>query len=167
MPNTKKSSKTKPPIPSVDETNARIEEEFAKQDAKTGDSPPNSDGDSSVRETSMQSSSSVAGPASEIVSGDTAMGSDERPLHEPKGTYFPADSHETDENAKKLLARHLRDSDKRISNPPLLLDDLKELGMFGELSEDQRHITMAFEDVHRLLVVTTMRMAEVILNERI
>ncbi len=37
--------------------------------------------------------------------------------------------------------------------------------MFGELSEDQSHITMPFEDVHRL--VTTMRMTEVILNERI
>jgi hypothetical protein len=37
--------------------------------------------------------------------------------------------------------------------------------MFGELSDDQRHVTMPFEDVHRL--VTTMRMAEVILNERI
>ena len=35
--------------------------------------------------------------------------------------------------------------------------------MYGELSEDQRHITMPFEDVHRL--VTTMRMSEVILNE--
>ena len=37
--------------------------------------------------------------------------------------------------------------------------------MYGELSEDQGHITMPFEDVHRL--VTTMRMTEVILNERI
>jgi hypothetical protein len=37
--------------------------------------------------------------------------------------------------------------------------------MYGELSEDQGHITMPFEHVHRL--VTTMRMAEVILNERI
>ncbi len=35
----------------------------------------------------------------------------------------------------------------------------------NKLSEDQRHITMPFEDVHRL--VMTMRMTEVILNERI
>ena len=34
--------------------------------------------------------------------------------------------------------------------------------MYGE---DQGHITMPFEDVHRL--VTTMRMAEVSLNDRI
>ncbi len=37
--------------------------------------------------------------------------------------------------------------------------------MYGELSEDQSRVTMPFEDVHRL--VTTMRMAEIILNERI
>ncbi len=157
MPNIKKCSNTKPRIPSVDETNARIEKEFAKQVAKTEDSPPNSD-NSKVLETSMQSSSSVAEQAGENVSDDTAMGSDGRPLHEPKGTYFPANSHETDENARKLLLRHIRDSEKRIENPSLLLDDLKGLGMFGELSDDQRHATMTFEDVHRL--VTTMQMAD-------
>ncbi len=37
--------------------------------------------------------------------------------------------------------------------------------MYGELSEDQSRITMPFKGVHRL--VTTMRMSEIILNERI
>jgi hypothetical protein len=37
--------------------------------------------------------------------------------------------------------------------------------MFGELLEDHDYVTMPFEDVHRL--VTTMRMANVILNERV
>ncbi len=37
--------------------------------------------------------------------------------------------------------------------------------MHGELSEDQNYVTMSFEDVHRL--VTTMKMANVILNERV
>jgi hypothetical protein len=37
--------------------------------------------------------------------------------------------------------------------------------MFGELSEDQDYVTMPIEDAHRL--VTTMKMANVILNERI
>jgi hypothetical protein len=37
--------------------------------------------------------------------------------------------------------------------------------MAGELSDDNQHLTTAFEDVHRL--VTTMRMAEVILIERV
>jgi hypothetical protein len=164
MPNNKKNPNTKPHIPSIEETNARIAKEFAEQDPKAEDSLRKRS-DSNVIETSMQSSSSVAEQAGEIVSDDTAMGSAGQPLHESKGTGFPADSHETDENVRKLLMRHLRDSDKRIENPPLLLDDLKGLGMFGKLSDDQRHVTMPFEDVHRL--VTTMRMAEVILNERI
>ncbi len=37
--------------------------------------------------------------------------------------------------------------------------------MAGELSDDSQYLTMAFEDVHRL--VTTMRMAEVTWNERV
>ncbi len=89
----------------------------------------------------MQSSSSVAEQAGEMVSEGTAMGSNGRPLHEPKGNYFPADSHETDENARKLLTRHARESEKKVENPPLLLDHLKELGMFGELSVNQRFVT--------------------------
>jgi hypothetical protein len=133
VPNNKKNPNTKPRIPSIEETNARIAKEFAEQDPKAEDSPPKR-GDSNAFDASMQSSSSVAEQAGEIVSDDTAMGSDVRPLHEPKGTYFPADSHETDENARKLLLRHIRNSEKRIENPPLLLDDLKKLGMFGELS---------------------------------
>jgi hypothetical protein len=47
----------------------------------------------------------------------------------------------------------------------LILDDLKEFGMHGELSEDQNYVTTSFEDLHRL--VTTMKMANVILNERV
>ncbi len=37
--------------------------------------------------------------------------------------------------------------------------------MFGGLSDDGHYIDSPFQDVHRL--VTTMKMAEVILNERI
>jgi hypothetical protein len=94
----------------------------------------------------------------------SAFGSDGRPLRDPQGTLFPDESHETDQNEKKFLAKLTRDSEKRNQNPSLLLDDLKGLGMYGEFSDDQRHITMPFEDEHRL--VTAMRMAEVILNER-
>ncbi len=47
----------------------------------------------------------------------------------------------------------------------MILDDLKELGMYGELPEDQNYVTISFEDLHRL--VTTMKMANVILNERV
>ena len=84
---------------------------------------------------------------------------------DPKGSYFPDDSHETDKDASKFLTRTSRDSEKRLEKPSLLLEDLKDLGMYGELSEDQSYITMPFKDVHRL--VTTMRMSEIILNERI
>ena len=83
-------------------------------------------------------------------------------LLEPKGSYLPDDSHETDENASKFLIKTSRDSEKRSETPSLLLQDLRDLGMYGELSEDQSCITMPFKDVHRL--VTTMRMSEVILN---
>jgi hypothetical protein len=53
----------------------------------------------------------------------------------------------------------------RFQDLPLLLEDLKELEIAGELSDDSQHLTMTLEDVHRL--VTTMRMVEVILNDRV
>jgi hypothetical protein len=93
------------------------------------------------------------------------FGSDGRPLLEPEGSHFPTDSHESDEIAKKFLTSLQREMSPKFQNPSLLLDDLKELGMVGDLSDDGQHLTMTFEDVHRL--VTTMRMAEVILNERV
>jgi hypothetical protein len=60
---------------------------------------------------------------------------------------------------------HVRQQKSRVQNPSLLIDDLRELGMYGELSDDNFYINMPFEDVHRL--VTTMRMAELILNDRV
>ncbi len=113
----------------------------------------------------MQTSSVAAEKAEETVPDGTAVGSDGRPLLNTKGAYFPDDSHESDENARKTQTRLARDSEKRLENPSLLLEDLRGLGMYGELSEDQGYITMLFKDVHRL--VTTMRMFEIILNERI
>ena len=162
MPNNKKNPKSR--MLSVEETNARLDKEFAQQNSKVKESPPK-EGESKSLNESLQTSSVLTDKAEEIVSVVSAFGSDGRPLRDPQGTLFPDDSHETDQNAKNFLAKFTRDSDKRNQNPPLLLDDLRELGMYGELSEDQRHITMPFEDVHRL--VTTMRMTEVILNERI
>ncbi len=87
---------------------------------------PLKEDDFNVFETSMQSSSFVTEQVGEIASDGTATGSDGRPLLEPKGTYFPADSHETDENARKFLAKLSRDSEKRLENPPLLLEDLRD-----------------------------------------
>jgi len=162
MPNNKRNTKTR--VPSVEETNAALEKEFAEQSSQAGDLPP-TQGKSEALDESLQSSSVVAEKSEEVIPDGAAVGSDGRPLLEPKGSYFPDDSHETDEDANKFLAKTFRDSEKRLDNPPLLLEDLRDLGMYGELSQDQNHITMSFKDVHRL--VTTMRMSEIILNERI
>jgi hypothetical protein len=162
MPNNKKNTKTR--VPSVEETNAALEKEFAEQSSQAGDLPPTQVKSEALVE-SLQSKSVVAEKAEEIVPDGTAVGSDGRPLLEPKGSYFRDDSHETDKDANKFLTKTFRDSEKRLENPSLLLEDLRDLGMYGELSEDQGYITMPCKDVHSL--VTTMRMSEVILNERI
>ncbi len=78
---------------------------------------------------------------------------------------MPPNCQETDDHAQKILDNLQRVRESRIQNHSLVIDDLKELGMFGELSEDHDYVNMPFEDVHRL--VTTMRMANVILNERV
>jgi hypothetical protein len=78
---------------------------------------------------------------------------------------FPSDTYETDDRAKKVLANLQREQKSRVQSPSLLIDDLKELGMYGELSDDNWYINMPFEDVHRL--VMTMRMAELIVNDRV
>ena len=80
-------------------------------------------------------------------------------------SFVPPDCQESEDNAQKILENLQRDRDSRVQNHSLLLDDLRELGMFGELSEDNNYINMSFEDGHRL--VTTMKMAYVILNERV
>ena len=82
---------------------------------------------------------------------------------EPIDSSFPADGSDMNPRNKRVLKELGRYQDSRTQNPPLLLQDIKELGMFGELSEDSKFITMSFEDVHRL--VTTMKMAELILND--
>ncbi len=89
--------------------------------------------------------------------------------HSDQGEAFvplvPGNCEDTDDHAQKILNNLQRGCESRIQNHSLIIDDLGELGMFGELSEDQNYVTMSFEDVHRL--VTTMKMANVILNERV
>ena len=160
----KDKNKPKSRTPSIEETNAKLAKEFAAQNSKAKDSLPKKS-ESNAPDENMQASSVTSENAEGTAPVESAFGSDQRPLCEPSGTLFPADSHETDKNAENFLTKIVRESNKRKENPPLLLEDLRELGMFGELSDDQRHITMPFEDVHRL--ATTVRMTEVILNERI
>ncbi len=81
----------------------------------------------------MRASSVPADKSEEIAPDVSPFGSDQRPLCETPGRLLPNDSHETDQNAKKFLTKIIRDSEKRKENPPLLLDDLRELGMYGAL----------------------------------
>ncbi len=67
----------------------------------------------------MQNSSSVEEESRENNSEEQAIESDGRPLFEPKGLYFPTDSHETDERAKKVLADLQRDQKSRVQNPSI------------------------------------------------
>ena len=113
----------------------------------------------------MQEKSSVDEKSRETSSEEQQVGPDGRYLFNQKGPIFPSDTYETDGRAKKVLADLQREQQSRVQNLSLLIDDLKELGMYGELSDDNCYINMPFEDVHRL--VMTMRMAELILNDRV
>ncbi len=116
-------------------------------------------------EVPFSTSVSVEDQLGSSASTELEFGSDGRPLHEPEGSIFPTNSHESDKTVKKLLTGLHREANSRFQDRSLLLEDLKGLGMAGDLSDDGQFVTMSFEDVHRL--VTTMRMAEIILNERV
>ncbi len=120
---------------SIEETNAMLENEFAQQGLKAEELPPK-EGESKALNEPMQTSSITADKSEEIAPDVSAFGSDQRPLRETPGKLLPSDSHETDQNAENFLTKITRDSKKRKENPPLLLDDLRELGMYGEFSED-------------------------------
>ena len=106
MPNNRKGSKTR--IPSVEETNAELAKEFAEQ----SDSLPKKS-DSDALNEAMQSSSVPAEKAEKTVSNSSTFGSEGRTLREPKEAFFPDDSPETDQNAKKFLTKFARDSEKK------------------------------------------------------
>ncbi len=164
MPNEKKNTGKKTGLLSVEETNAMLAKELADGALKEQGSPPKS-AEPKALEESHPKTVSVEDQVGSSVSTGLEFGSDGRPLHEPKESIFPTNSHESDKTAKMLLTGLHREANSRIQNHALLLEDLKELGMAGELSDDSQFVTMPFEDVHRL--VTTMRMAEIILNERV
>ena len=79
--------------------------------------------------------------------------------------FLPADSAEMDSRASRVINNLGQYQNSRTHHPSLLLEDLKELGMVGELSENNKFVTTSFEDLHRL--VTTMKMAELILNDTV
>jgi hypothetical protein len=86
MSNNKKNPKSR--ILSIEETNARLEKEFAQQDAQVEDLSPK-EGESKAFDGSMQSSSVEAEKAEEIVPVVSAFGSDRRPLRDSPGMLFP------------------------------------------------------------------------------
>jgi hypothetical protein len=164
MQNDKTNPAALPLVPSVDETTAMLEKEEAEQDAKMQGSSPQGV-ESTAFNASMQEKPSGDEKSRETSSEERPVGPDGRYLFNLTGTVFPTDTYETDARAKKVLTDLQREQQSRLQNPSLLVDDLKELGMYGELSDDNNYINMPFEDVHRL--VMTMRMAELILNDRI
>jgi hypothetical protein len=151
---------------SVEETTAAITAKEEREE--TAESLPQSD-KSATFESSNQSSSSKNMEGSQDPSNHRSEDQGNQASHSGQGEAYiplvPPKCEETDEHAQKILDNLQRGRESRIQNHSLIIDDLKELGMFGELSEDQDYVTMPFEDVHRL--VTTMKMANVILNERV
>ena len=115
MPNNKKNAKSR--VPSVEETNAALEKEFAEQSSQVGDLPP-PQGKSEALDEPLQSSSVVTEKTEEIVPDGATAGSDGRPLLEPKGSYFPDDTHETDEDANKFLAKLFANPKKGSTTHP-------------------------------------------------
>ncbi len=122
-------------------------------------------GEPKAPEVPLPTSVSVEDQVGSSVSTELELGSDGRPLQEPEGNIFPTDSHESDRSAKNLLTGLQQEMNSRFQDRSLLLQDLQELGMVGDFSQDERYISLPFEDVHRL--VSTMRMAELILNARV
>ena len=150
----------------MEETTAAITAEQEREEIANSLSQ---DDKSATFENLNQSSSSVNLEGSHDSSNDQsedqgkyAACSDQAGWAEP---LVPRNCQKTDERAQKILDNLQRVRETRAQNHPLILEDLKELGMYGELSNDQQYVTMSFEDVHRL--VTTMKMANVILNERV
>jgi hypothetical protein len=150
-------------VPSVEETTTAIAAEQEREEA--ANSLPQ--GDKSVTfENRKQSSSSVNLERSYDSSNDQSDDQGKQAAHSGQAEpLVPRNCQKTDDRAQKILDNLQRDRETIVQNHSLILDDLKELGMHGELSEDQNYVTMSFEDVHRL--VTTMKMANVILNERV
>ena len=135
MQNDKTNPLPSPLDPSVDQTTAMLGKEESKQDAEMQGSSPASV-ESAAFTASLQQKSPVGERSQGTSSMEQQVGPDGRYLFEPTGRVFPTDIQETDDRAKKVLADLLREQKSRLQNPSLLVDDLKELGMYGELSEN-------------------------------
>ncbi len=141
-----------------------LAKEFA-DDALKEQGPPPKSAEPKALEEPYPKTLSEEDQVGSSASTELGLGSDGRPLREPEGGIFPTGSHELDTTAKSFLTGLQHEMNSRFQDRSLLLQDLQELGMVVDLSQDERYVSLPFEDVHRL--VTTMRMAELILNERV
>jgi hypothetical protein len=137
MPNEKKNSKQGSRLQSVEETNAALAKEFEDDARREQESLPQN-GESKTPEVPPPKTASIEDQVGSSTSAELRFGSDGRPLYEPDRSIFPTDSHESDEIAKKLLTGLEREMSSRIQDPSQLLEDLKELGMAGDFSHDER-----------------------------
>ncbi len=131
---------------SVDETNATLAKEFEDKAQKEQESLPRSS-ESKAPEVPPPKTVSGEDQVGSSTSTELEFGSDGRPLYEREGSIFPTNSHESDKIAKKLLTGLHREANSRLQDRSLLLEDLKGLGMAGDLSDDSQYVTMPFEDV--------------------
>ncbi len=149
----------------MEETTAAIEAE-QKREEEAESSPKATSLKSATFESLNQSSSSVNMERSQDPSNDRSEDQGSQAARGGQDEVFvplmPPNCEETDDLAQKILDNLQRGRESRIQNHSLIIDDLRELGMFGELSENRDYVTMPFEDVHRL--ITTMKMANAILN---
>jgi hypothetical protein len=128
-------------VPSVEETTAAItaeqEREEAANSSPQGDKPVTS-------EFPKQSSSSKNMEGSQDLSDDRSPDPGNQAAPSGQGEAFvpllPLNCPETDDHAQKILDNLQCGRESRIQNHSLIIDDLKELGMFGELSEDHDYV---------------------------
>jgi hypothetical protein len=143
-------------VPSVEETTVAITAEQERQE--TANSLSQDDKSTSFKNPNQSSSSVNLEKPYDDSSYEQSEGRGKQAAYSDQDVpLVPRNCQKTDERAQKILGNLQRVRETRVQNRPLILEDLKELGMYGELSDDQ--------DVHRL--VTTMKMANVILNERV
>ena len=143
MPNGKKNTGKKTGLLSVEETNAMLAEELADDALKEQGSSPKS-GEPKAPEEPHPKAVSEEDQVGSSTFTELGLGSDGRPLHEPEGSIFPTDSHESETTAKKLLTGLQHEMNSRFQDRSLLLQDLQELGMVGDFSHDERYISLPF-----------------------
>ena len=134
----------------VEEAKAALAKELEDDARREQESLPQSGG-SKLPEVPPPKAVSDEDQVRSSASPELVFGSDGRPLREPEESIFPTDSHEPDKIAKKLLTGLEREMNSRIQDPSQLLQDLKGLGMAGDLSDDERCVYVPFNPVLSVL----------------